>query len=40
MHFDRPEDFVKYRMHIHDRVRETPYEAVSRQQALDSLRRS
>jgi hydroxyacylglutathione hydrolase len=40
LHFDSPEDFVEYRMHIHDRLRETPYEAVSRQQALDSLHRT
>jgi len=37
MHFDNPADFIEYRMRIHDRIRETPYEAVSRQQARDSL---
>jgi hydroxyacylglutathione hydrolase len=39
MHFDTPEDFVEYRMRIHDRIRESPYEAVSRQQAQDALHR-
>jgi hypothetical protein len=29
MHFDKREDFVKYRMQIHDKVRSDPYEAVS-----------
>ena len=39
LHFDRQQDFVEYRMHVHDRIRQTPYEAVSRQQALASIRR-
>ena len=39
LHFDRRDDFVDYRMHVHDRIRDTPYDAVSRQQALDSLHR-
>ena len=37
LHFDQQEDFVKYRMQVHDKIRETPYEAVSREQALKSL---
>lgn len=38
MHFDEPESFVKYRMHVHDKIRETPYGAVSRGAAYDSIR--
>lgn len=38
LHFDEPADFVEYRMHIHDRIRNTPYQAVSREQAYNSLR--
>jgi hydroxyacylglutathione hydrolase len=38
LHFDEPEDFVKYRMHVHDRIRETPYEAVSKQQAMAAIK--
>jgi hydroxyacylglutathione hydrolase len=38
LHFDVPEDFVKYRMHVHDRIRETPYEAVSKQQAMAAIK--
>lgn len=30
MHFDKREDFVEYRMHIHDKVREEPYHAILR----------
>ena len=37
LHFDNKADFVKYRMQVHDRLRDTPYEAVSREQALASL---
>lgn len=39
LHFDRPDDFVEYRMHVHDRIRDTPYEAVSKQQAQESIAR-
>jgi glyoxylase-like metal-dependent hydrolase (beta-lactamase superfamily II) len=28
LHFDHVEDFVKYRMHDHDRIRHSPYDAV------------
>ncbi|HEB81557.1 MAG TPA: MBL fold metallo-hydrolase [Gammaproteobacteria bacterium] len=38
LHFDREEDFVKYRMQVHDRIRETPYYPVSREEALRSVR--
>jgi len=34
MHFERREDFVKYRMQIHDKVRSDPYEPVSPGEAL------
>ncbi|MDH5571688.1 MAG: MBL fold metallo-hydrolase [Gammaproteobacteria bacterium] len=27
MHFDKKEDFIEYRMHIHDKTRESPYHA-------------
>lgn len=37
LHFDEPEDFIEYRMHIHDRIRETPYEAVDKSSALHSI---
>ncbi len=39
MHFDKREDFVQYRMQVHDRVRSDPYEAVSRDEALQCLHR-
>ena len=32
MHYDDEEAFVNYRMHVHDRTRDEPYAAVSRQQ--------
>lgn len=37
LHFDALADFVKYRMHVHDKIRETPYSAVSKEQALHSI---
>ena len=39
LHFDNQDEFVDYRMHVHDRIRHTPYEAVNRQQALKSIGR-
>lgn len=30
LHFDRVADFVHYRMHEHDRIRDTPYDPVKR----------
>lgn len=33
MHFDKQDDFVEFRMHAHGRVRQSPYAAVSREQA-------
>lgn len=38
LHFDEPEDFVKYRMHVHDKVRGTPYHAVSKDEACASIK--
>ncbi len=32
MHFDDADSFVNYRMHVHDRTRDEPYAALSRQQ--------
>ncbi len=37
LHFDHAEDFVKYRMHIHDKIRETPYSSVSKEQAISDV---
>ncbi len=37
LHFDKKEDFVKYRMQVHDKIRSTPYTAVSKEEALASL---
>ena len=37
LHFDNPEDFVEYRMHVHDRIRQTPYGSVSKAEALKSI---
>jgi len=39
LHFDTPEDFVEYRMRVHDRIRSTPYEAVSKEEALKTIGR-
>lgn len=39
LHFDAVDDFVEYRMHVHDRIRHTPYEAVSKAEALKSIGR-
>jgi glyoxylase-like metal-dependent hydrolase (beta-lactamase superfamily II) len=39
LHFENQDDFVEYRMHVHDRIRHTPYEAVSKEEALKSLAR-
>ena len=39
LHFDRPQDFIDYRMQVHDRIRHTPYEAVSKSDALKSINR-
>lgn len=37
LHFDRQEDFVNYRMHVHDKIRDTPYTAISKEQTLKSV---
>ena len=39
LHFDNPDDFIEYRMHVHDHIRHTPYEAVSKEEALKSIGR-
>ena len=38
LHFDKPADFVKYRMHVHDKIRDTPYGSVTKQQACDAIK--
>ncbi len=38
LHFDEKEDFVKYRMHVHDKIRDIPYSAVSKEEALASIK--
>ena len=38
LHFDEPADFVKYRMHVHDKIRDTPYGAVSKENTYDSIK--
>ncbi|MFB3055705.1 MAG: MBL fold metallo-hydrolase, partial [Ignavibacteriaceae bacterium] len=38
MHFDKKDDFVEFRMHAHGRVRQSPYDAVSREQAERMLK--
>ncbi len=38
LHFDKSADFVKYRMHVHDKIRHTPYGPVTKQQALDAIK--
>lgn len=37
LHFDKEEDFVKYRMQVHDRIRSTPYDAISKEEALQAV---
>lgn len=37
MHFENSSDFERYRMHVHDHIRETPYAAVSNDEALKSI---
>lgn len=37
LHMDSMEHFVRYRMHVHDRIRDTPYTAIGKKEALDSL---
>ena len=32
MHFDDKEEFINYRMHVHDKTRDDPYAAMSKQQ--------
>lgn len=37
LHFDKPEDFIKYRMQVHDKIRNTPYDAVSKEEAYKAI---
>jgi hydroxyacylglutathione hydrolase len=37
LHFEQADDFVNYRMHVHDSIRDTPYEAVGKKDALKSI---
>jgi len=39
LHFDNQDDFVEYRMHVHDRIRQTPYGQVSKEAALKAVGR-
>jgi len=38
LHFDKSDDFVEYRMHVHEKIRDTPYTAVSKAEALKTLK--
>ena len=38
LHFDDSADFVKYRMHVHDKIRDTPYGAVSKEEACEAIK--
>lgn len=37
LHFNKRKDFVKFRQHVHSRIRSTPYAAVSQEQAKKML---
>ena len=37
MHFDTADDFVKFRMQLHGKVRSSPYDAVDRKRTHDWL---
>lgn len=37
LHFDKMDEFVEYRMHIHDKIRDTPYTAVSSETAHECV---
>lgn len=38
LHMENKADFVRYRMQVHDKIRDTPYHAVSRKEALAALK--
>ena len=38
LHFDQAADFVKYRMQVHDKIRDTPYYAVSKEEAFNAIK--
>lgn len=37
LHFEDTDDFVNYRMHVHDKVRESPYQALTKAEAMAAL---
>ncbi len=40
MHFDKRDDFVEFRQHVHSSIRSTPYAAVSHEQAEKMLKQT
>jgi glyoxylase-like metal-dependent hydrolase (beta-lactamase superfamily II) len=40
LHFNKPEDFVEFRQHVHSRIRSTPYQSVSHEQAERMLKQA
>jgi len=40
MHFDKRDDFVEFRQHVHSRIRSAPYAAVSHEQAEKMLKQT
>ncbi len=40
MHFDKRDDFVEFRQHVHSRIRSTPYHEVNREQAERMLKQA
>ena len=38
LHFDNSADFVRYRMQVHDKIRETPYHSVTKVEALNAIK--
>ncbi len=38
LHMENQADFVRYRMQLHDKVRDTPYQAVCKKDALSALK--
>jgi len=37
LHFDQASDFKEYRMQVHDKIRDTPYQKVNKEEARNSL---
>jgi hydroxyacylglutathione hydrolase len=40
MHFDKQEEFVEFRMHVHGRVRQSPYAGVNHEEARKMLKQT